>query len=197
MLWLAAYFAAGIGVAKFVAFEYWIAVAAAALTVGSSLAIGRVACLLHGCCYGTVTHVPWAWRYPPGALAWTEMAEAGLIEWGAHASAPVHPLPLYFLLLELYLFVGADSYLELDSWRRHEELVHLATLVVLARPGFERALVQRPEGAREARVVFFESAQVDVSSTELRERLRAGERPEPELMAGAVVDYCRKYALYR
>jgi nicotinate-nucleotide adenylyltransferase len=98
---------------------------------------------------------------------------------------------------ELFLLVGADSYLELDQWRRHEELLARATLVVLARPGFERALERRPRGSGGERVVFFESAQVDVSSTEVRDRLRAGERPAPGAMADAVVDYCRKYALYR
>lgn len=70
-----------------------------------ALAIGRVGCLLHGCCYGTITDVPWAWSYPPGSLAWYEMIEAGVIDWGAPASASAHPLPLYFLILELYLFV--------------------------------------------------------------------------------------------
>jgi nicotinate-nucleotide adenylyltransferase len=98
---------------------------------------------------------------------------------------------------ELYLFVGADSYLELDQWRRCEELLAMVTLVVLARPGFERALELQPALARGRRVVLFESEQVDVSSTALRELLRAGERPGPELMSDAVVDYCCKYALYR
>jgi nicotinate-nucleotide adenylyltransferase len=98
---------------------------------------------------------------------------------------------------ELFLFVGADSYLELESWRRYDDLLAIVTLVVLARPGFERALSGPHAATRGARVVFFEDAQVDVSSTDLRELLRAGERPAPGLMEDAVVDYCRKYALYR
>jgi nicotinate-nucleotide adenylyltransferase len=97
---------------------------------------------------------------------------------------------------ELYLFVGADSYLELDQWRRYQDLLAMVTLVVLARPGFERALERQP-AANGHRVVLFESTQVDVSSTALRELLRAGQRPSSEAMAEAVVDYCRKYALYR
>lgn len=97
---------------------------------------------------------------------------------------------------ELYLFVGADSYLELDQWRRYQDLLRMVTLVVLARPGFERA-VERQPAANGERVVLFESTQVDVSSTALRGLLRAGERPGPDSMAAAVVDYCRKYALYR
>ena len=98
---------------------------------------------------------------------------------------------------ELYLFVGADSYAELDSWRRVDDLLARVTLVVLARPGFDGTRATADASARGARVVFFEDAQVDVSATDLRERLRAGERPAAGLMENAVVDYCRKYALYR
>jgi nicotinate-nucleotide adenylyltransferase len=98
---------------------------------------------------------------------------------------------------ELFLFVGADSYLEIDQWRRHEDLLDLVTLVVLARPGFERALERSPALPPGRGTVFVESAQVDVSSTDLRDLLRAGVRPGPELVADAVVDYCFKYSLYR
>jgi nicotinate-nucleotide adenylyltransferase len=98
---------------------------------------------------------------------------------------------------ELFLLVGADSFLELDQWRRHEELLDLVTLVVLARPGFALEPASRPSGAEGRQVLFVESAQVAVSSTDLRERLRRGELPEPEAMSRRVVDYCRKYALYR
>ena len=32
------------------------------------MAVGRFGCLLHGCCYGEISHVPWAITYPDGNL---------------------------------------------------------------------------------------------------------------------------------
>lgn len=40
-----------------------------------------------------------------GTRPWYQTMEAGVLDSVASASAPVHPLPLYFLILELYLFV--------------------------------------------------------------------------------------------
>ncbi len=32
------------------------------------MAIGRIGCVLHGCCYGSVCEAPWGLTYPPGSL---------------------------------------------------------------------------------------------------------------------------------
>lgn len=41
------------------------------------LAIGRVGCLLNGCCYGGVCEKPWAVTFPPEAPPYTEHLETG------------------------------------------------------------------------------------------------------------------------
>ncbi|HVS15327.1 MAG TPA: nicotinate-nucleotide adenylyltransferase [Thermoanaerobaculia bacterium] len=100
----------------------------------------------------------------------------------------------------LFLLIGADSFLELDQWRRFEELVAEVELVVLARPGYEAAVDQAPPrlaAALGGRPLHRIDRRVDVSSTELRRRLAAGELPGPEVLPSPVLQFIRKYSLYR
>ncbi len=69
---------------------------------------------------------------------------------------------------ELYFFVGADVLGSFHRWREPERVQRLATLVVLRRSADRVAL---PAGM-DARVL--DSRRVDVSATEVRERVRAG-----------------------
>jgi len=69
-----------------------------------ALAIGRFGCFLHGCCYGAVCLLPWGVHYPSGSQAWHRTHQDGIAGWTELASAPVHPLPLYSMTLELSLF---------------------------------------------------------------------------------------------
>lgn len=71
----------------------------------TALAVGRVGCLLNGCCYGSVCYLPWAFRYPRGSIPWHAHFEAGDVQWWSAVSLPIHPLPLYFLILEVGLVV--------------------------------------------------------------------------------------------
>lgn len=99
--------------------------------------------------------------------------------------------------LELHLLVGSDSLAELPTWRRWREIPRLARLVVLGRPGTElRVDLLEPEHAP----LVVEDVLVDLSSTGIRRRLAEesydGEWME-EAMPPLVVDYLRKYRLYR
>ncbi|HXY74614.1 MAG TPA: prolipoprotein diacylglyceryl transferase [Dehalococcoidales bacterium] len=54
-------------------------------------AIGRVGCLLNGCCYGTPTSLPWAFLYTnPNSLAF--------------GIPPSHPTVIYEILFDILLF---------------------------------------------------------------------------------------------
>jgi phosphatidylglycerol---prolipoprotein diacylglyceryl transferase len=81
---------------------------AASLAVAMGIAIGRIGCFLNGCCYGAVSDLPWAIRFPAGSHAWVRQVDAGLISPTAAFSLPVHPTQLYasiagFALLGLLL----------------------------------------------------------------------------------------------
>lgn len=54
------------------------------------MAIGRIGCILHGCCYGQVTDLPWGITYPDGAL-------------GNLVPGPRHPTQVYEMVLDLLI----------------------------------------------------------------------------------------------
>lgn len=67
---------------------------------GVSLALGRIGCFLHGCCFGMLSTQLWAVRFPPHSRPQHVHYMLGM-----HAadgwSMPVHPLQLYYVLLYL------------------------------------------------------------------------------------------------
>ena len=69
----------------------------AVLTLGlvALIAIGRWGCLLNGCCFGTVTDLPWAVQYGAGSSPHFLHQSLGLLPAGAHQSLAVHPYPAY------------------------------------------------------------------------------------------------------
>jgi nicotinate-nucleotide adenylyltransferase len=92
---------------------------------------------------------------------------------------------------ELFLVLGADAVANMPTWRRLEETRDLCTLVVVERAGDVHA---SPPGAG-WKVVRVAIPRVDVSSSEVRERLRAG-RPIDGLVPPAVVREIAVHGLY-
>jgi nicotinate-nucleotide adenylyltransferase len=102
---------------------------------------------------------------------------------------------------DLSFIVGADAAASLPAWREPRRVLELARLAVTGRSGTERAAVEGavaqvagPEAL--ARVEFFEMAPVDVSSSEVRARVAAGE-PVEGLVAPSVVARIAELGLYR
>lgn len=104
---------------------------------------------------------------------------------------------------ELHLIVGADSFVQLPTWRRWRELGQLARLVVLARPGGDleaRRGELEPELAAmldQGRMDLVEDVSMDLSSTEIRRRLAAREPLPNGWLPDLVLDYVQKYDFYR
>jgi len=86
--------------------------------------------------------------------------------------------------------VGADVVAALDTWHEHEALRELVTLAVVDRPG--APVVDPPSGWRYVHVPV---APVDVSSTELRARLEAGD-PVEDAVPDAVIRFLSARDLY-
>lgn len=61
-------------------------------------AITRIGCFLNGCCWGSVTNVPWAVQFPKFSPAFRHQADQGLLDNSASASLPVHPTQLYMVI---------------------------------------------------------------------------------------------------
>jgi len=64
--------------------------------VGVGIALARLGCFLHGCCYGDVCRLPWGVTLPNDSYIYLRQLEDGMLPNGAARSLPVHPLPLYF-----------------------------------------------------------------------------------------------------
>ena len=73
---------------------------------------------------------------------------------------------------ELFWLVGADVLPTFDKWRSPERITALATLVVMVRAGDAVAGGLPAGGGRSPRSLA--TRRVDISSTEVRERVRAG-----------------------
>jgi nicotinate-nucleotide adenylyltransferase len=94
--------------------------------------------------------------------------------------------------------VGADQFANFLQWRSPNEILEHVRLGVATRPGYPREVLERVLSrlARPDRVEFFELEPTPVSSSQIRERLRAGE-PVDGLVPPAVGAELERLALYR
>ena len=93
----------------------------------------------------------------------------------------------------LFLLLGADAFGLIEQWRSPERIRALATIVVMTRGADDRSVV-RTEPGRGVQVL--QTRRVDISSTELRARLRDG-RTIRGFVPDAVADYIAERRLYR
>lgn len=91
---------------------------------------------------------------------------------------------------ELFVLLGADAAAGLDTWERIDEVRDSSTLVVVDRPGSSSTL--RLEGFD---WVHVEVPRLEVSSTDLRERVRDG-RPLEYLLPRDVIALLAERNLY-
>lgn len=110
----------------------------------------------------------------------------------------------------LVFVMGVDAWLTLPTWEQWRSLTSVAHLLILGRPGFEPApskeladwaetcwvtgdddLARMPSG----RICYLVLDQVDVSATEIRDRLRRGE-DITGLVPAAVHRYIARQQLY-
>jgi nicotinate-nucleotide adenylyltransferase len=91
---------------------------------------------------------------------------------------------------KLFTIVGDDAAAGLPTWERYEEVVARSQLVVVDRPG---APVELPPGFKWLHV---EVPRLEVSSTDLRERVRDG-RPLDYLVTESVLAIIAGRQLYR
>jgi nicotinate-nucleotide adenylyltransferase len=86
--------------------------------------------------------------------------------------------------------LGADQFAGFGSWKEPDAVLELARLGVAARPGYPL-----PSNCRSDRISLFDIPAVDVSSTEIRRRVSAGE-PFDDLVPEAVAALIRDLGLY-
>ncbi|NIR42507.1 MAG: nicotinate-nucleotide adenylyltransferase [Gemmatimonadetes bacterium] len=94
---------------------------------------------------------------------------------------------------ELFLLVGSDILAEFDRWHRVQEITRLATVTVLSRAGVDP---DEEDTGIETEFRRVEVTNVDISSTEVRERIRSG-RPYRYLVPQPVYEIIEEHSLYR
>lgn len=113
---------------------------------------------------------------------------------------------------EIHLILGMDTFSSFDTWKDFEFIVKNANLIVTSRPGNQLpfSIEDIPKGLRpyvaafdrnyielttERHIEFVRIEDVDVSATEVRKKLRTGQRVE-KYLSYPVEEYIRQNKLY-
>lgn len=111
--------------------------------------------------------------------------------------------------VSLNLCMGMDSFCTLDSWHEWQQLIRLAHIVVVERPGYElpavgpvaelvrrhRAGADAIQAAAAGAVIIAAPRLLPVSATEIRAQLKSGQSPQ-FLLPDAVLNYIHAQQLY-
>jgi phosphatidylglycerol:prolipoprotein diacylglycerol transferase len=79
--------------------------------------IGRWACFLNGCCFGTITSLPWGVQFPRPSSAFSLHLNSGLIEQTATLSLAIHPVQIYSSLASLTIFIMVSIF-----WNKYRKI---------------------------------------------------------------------------
>ncbi len=111
---------------------------------------------------------------------------------------------------QIFFITGADAFAEIETWHRYPEVLDLANFVVISRPGLTAgAMTERLPGLRsrfhladismplpqEPAVFLVDAATPNVSSTDIRRRLREG-TPVTGMVPPPVEDHIVRHRLY-
>lgn len=138
----------------------------------------------------------------------------------AKRSAPSYSIDTINILLQqrelqadFYFIIGADAFLEIDTWKRYKELPTLVNFVVISRPGYPPDKIGKiirhnfteytydpaheTWSSQHSNGLFIlqHMEPVPISSTEIRKKVRRGE-DIAGLVPQAVEDYIKRHNLY-
>lgn len=141
-----------------------------------------------------VERVSWADRY-----RMVELACAGdsrivpsRLEEGQERSYSIHTIERVKAQYpgdRVFFLIGADAFAEIRTWHRWEDVIARVEFIVVSRPGHRYDV---PAGAR---VLPLENVELDLSSSEVRAALGAGQMPV-EALPVAVREYIVARGLY-
>ena len=102
--------------------------------------------------------------------------------------------------VQLYFITGADAILEIASWKDPGAILEMCKFIAVSRPGYDLDGVWQVAAAfvadPEKRVIGLGIPGLDISSTEIRERVRTGKSVK-YLLPDAVIDFITERGLYR
>ena len=111
-------------------FPFWKGVDMGGMMVPIGLGLGRLGCLMVGCCFGSSCQHPWALRFPPHSPASEWQFREKLLDTPLHESLPVHPTQVYESLAALG--IAAILILFVQGRKRYDGQVFVAFLAAYA-----------------------------------------------------------------
>jgi len=100
---------------------------------------------------------------------------------------------------EIFFITGADAILEIFTWREPRRLLSMCKFIAVTRPGFDLAglssLKDKIGDEVLDRIHTFPVTALDISSSDLRERIRAG-RSARYLVPEPVLEFINETGLY-
>ena len=118
---------------------------------------------------------------------------------------------------QIFFVMGADSWAEITTWREWEKVLTLVNIIVVTRPDYEIGFEHVTDEIRErivdlrktetenqseiqnpkSKIYITDSVQIDISATEIRQKIKENERDWHEDVPQAVAKYIEKYELYK
>ena len=102
--------------------------------------------------------------------------------------------------IQYYFIVGADNPFSIETWWKPEEILSYCTLIVALRGDKEeRAILNKAADLKEkynASIILLPERKFDISSTEIREKIKRGESVR-YLLPDKVISYIEKNGLYK
>lgn len=100
---------------------------------------------------------------------------------------------------KLYFITGTDTFLQINKWTNAEEMITSYSYVIGTRPGYKQeeldSFIDKQRRKYGTEIININNTQIDVSSTEIRDMLRAG-KSAAGLISGEVERYIRENGLY-
>jgi nicotinate-nucleotide adenylyltransferase len=93
---------------------------------------------------------------------------------------------------DLFLIIGIDNWLEFKTWKNPDEILELADLLVMNRPGFNQVGLEHGYGRK---VKFVDVPNIGISGTMIRLNIKSG-RSIKYLVPRPVEQFIAEHALY-
>ncbi|CAN5644478.1 nicotinate-nucleotide adenylyltransferase [soil metagenome] len=114
---------------------------------------------------------------------------------------------------QIFFVMGADSWQEITTWREWGKVLTLTNIIIVTRPDYEIGFshitediwerivdLRQKDKLRitnyELRIYITDAVQLDISATEIRQKIREKANDWRELVPNEVAKYIEKYKLY-
>ena len=93
----------------------------------------------------------------------------------------------------IYFIIGADAFLEINSWSSPDALLKMCKFIVTTRPGYD---IKNAKQIFRKHTEIMEITYLAISSSDIRQRIKSGS-PIKYLLPEKVEDYICKHRLYK